>query len=370
MFRKNKSYFFDDIFKRFEKEILDYIVESGREKGRSEIESHILGYLMLHQSLTQKQIIELSRGHYVKNTRSGISKGSISAVLNGIYFKIGIIKKKKVEGSKNFFKYSITRQVSRSTLENSKLGLALINDFISQNQQISKALKYIPTNDVSDLNFYNKFIKRMNDLEEFTKSYKIIMEKFISFHMKNSLDKKKQSKISVKNNSKSLEEISNKDIYILEEKLITIITKSPLFQFLKTDYIPIMGYFITREKFSQKDLKILTGYSIGHISQGLNNLLGLNVIESYKEDGARHSTYIMKSVGFSLLNRYLKAIQKSNEFKPKLYEINEELELKREKWQDLNGYYQIKEFVKDRIEMMDYYDFLEETMEEELKKFE
>jgi len=370
MLRKRKSYFFEVVFKRFEKEILEYFVETGLEKGRSEIESHILGYLMLHQNLTQKQIIELSREYFVKNTRHGISKGSISAVLNGIYFKVGIIKKKKIEGSKNFFKYSMTRHVSRSTLENSKIGLALIDDFISHNQHISNSLKNIPTKEISDPNFYNKFLKRMNDLEEFTNSYKIIMEKSISFHMKDSSDKEKQSKISGKKNSRSIEEISKEDIYTLEEKMITIITKSPLFQFLKTDYIPIMGYFITREKFSQKDLKNLTGYSTGHISQGLNYLLGLNLIESYKENGARHSTYKMKSIGYSLLSRYLKAIQKSNEFKPRLTEINEELENKKKEWQDLNGYHQIKAFVKERIEMMDYFDFLEVSMEEELKKFE
>jgi len=78
----------------------------------------------------------------------------------------------------------------------------------------------------------------------------------------------------------------------------------------------------------------------------------------------------MKSIGFSLLNRYLNVIQKSNEFKPNLIEINEELDNKKEEWQDINGYNQIKEFVNNRIEMMDYFDFLEKIMEEELKKFE
>ena len=49
--------------------------------------------------------------------------------------------------------------------------------------------------------------------------------------------------------------------------------------------------------------------------------------------------------------------------------INEQLENRKEEWQKLNGYWQIKKFVKERIEMMDYFDFLEEIMENELKKF-
>ena len=77
----------------------------------------------------------------------------------------------------------------------------------------------------------------------------------------------------------------------------------------------------------------------------------------------------MKSIGYSLINRYLVTIQKSNEFKPMLIGINEQLENRKEEWQKLNGYGQIKKFVQERIEMMDYFDFLEEIMENELKKF-
>ena len=130
-----------------------------------------------------------------------------------------------------------------------------------------------------------------------------------------------------------------------------------------------MGYFITREKCTQKDLKNLTGFSIGHISQGLNKLLEMGIIQSYKEKGVRQSTYIMKSIGYSLLKRYLGAIQKSNEFKPNLIEIKEKLDSNKEKWQNLNGYWQIKKFVEKRIDMMEYFDFLKDIMENELSKF-
>ena len=77
----------------------------------------------------------------------------------------------------------------------------------------------------------------------------------------------------------------------------------------------------------------------------------------------------MKSIGYSLMKRFLGAIQKSNAFKPNLIEINEELENRKNEWQDLNGYTQIKNFVEERIEMMNYFDFLEETMAIELIRF-
>jgi len=194
------------------------------------------------------------------------------------------------------------------------------------------------------------------------------MEKSLMYHMNELKEKNSQVKPSITKNNEEQEEISSKNIYDLEEKLILLIEKSPLFSFLKSDYIRIMGYFITREKLTQQNLKTLTGYSVGHISQGLNKLLELEIIESYKEKGARQSTYIMKSIGYSLLKRFLGAIRKGNEFKPMLIEINDQMENRKEEWRDLNGYSQIKTFVEERIEMMRYFDFLEEIMENELNK--
>ncbi|MHA1475311.1 MAG: hypothetical protein ACTSPA_00930 [Promethearchaeota archaeon] len=369
MLKKKKSLFFDGDLRRFEKILLDYFVEVGLEKGRNEIDSHILGYLMLHQKLTQKHIRELSKELFIKNSKRGISNGSISAFLNGIYSKIGILKKKKVEGSNYLFEYSVSRHISRASLESTKIGMKIINDYISSLHQIINSLKKISTQNIADLDFNNLFVKRMDDILKFTKSYKIIIEKSISYHEKDSKDKITQVKSSITKKSEDQEEISIDNIFSLEEELISEMIKTPLFQFLKADYIRIMGYFITREKLTQKDLKKLTGFSIGHISQGLKKLLELELIQSYKEQGIRHSTYIMKSIGYSLIKRYLGAIQKSNSFKPNLIEINEELENRKKEWQDLNGYTQIKNFVGERIEMMNYFDFLEEIMEIELIRF-
>ncbi|QEE14406.2 hypothetical protein DSAG12_00219 [Promethearchaeum syntrophicum] len=366
MVKKKKSLFFDDKLRKFEKELLDYFVEVGLEKGRNDIDSHILGYLMLHQNLTQKQIRELSRELFIKNTKRGISNGSISAFLNGIYSKIGILKKDKVEGSNYLFEYSLSRHISRSTLESTKIGLRIVNDYISSVHQISNLLSKISSRDIIDLDFYNLFVKRMDEILKFTKSYKIIMEKSINYHEKNSNDKIPQDKSSITKNDEVPEKKTIDDIYSLEEELISETVKTPLFQFLKADYIRIMGYFITREKLTQKELKELTGFSIGHISQGLKKLLELELIQSYKEHGKRQSTYIMKSIGYSLMKRFLGAIQKSNAFKPNLIEIDEKLENRKKEWQDLNGYAQIKAFVEERIEMMNYFDFLEETMVIEL----
>ena len=92
----------------------------------------------------------------------------------------------------------------------------------------------------------------MNEFMEFIYSYKNIMEKSISFHRKNSNDKETQINPSIDKNREDHEEISKENIFSLEEKLVSLILKSPIFQFLKSDYIRIMGYFITREKCTQK----------------------------------------------------------------------------------------------------------------------
>ena len=159
--------------------------------------THILGYLMLHQNLTQKQIKELSKEFFIKNTKRGISNGSISAFLNGIYSKIGILKKNKVEGSNYLFEYSVSRHISRASLESTKFGLKIINDYISSLHQIINSLKKISTQDIADLDFNNLFVKRMDDILKFTKSYKIIIEKSVSYHEKDSKDKITQVKSSI-----------------------------------------------------------------------------------------------------------------------------------------------------------------------------
>lgn len=360
---------FEGDLQKIEKLILDYFVEIGQEKGRGEIESHILGYLLLHQKLTHKQIKALSKMYFIKNTKEGFSNGSISEVLNGTYLKIGLIKKEKVEGSKNFFQYSVNNQLSRASLESSQTSLILINNLDNELQQISNSLKDIIP-EVSDQRFYNQFRRRMEEFEEFITSYRYLMKKCILFHQKDAFNEKrdKRGKNPILKSKEIQEDINIGDIFELEEKFIILITKCPLFQFLKANHLRILGYFITREKLTQKELKILTDYSSGHISQGLNHLLNLNIIESYKEKGARCGTYILKSIAYSLINRFRKAIHKSIDFKSKLIEIREELDVRKNQWQKLNGYKQIATFVSNTIELMRYFDFLEDIMEKELNK--
>ena len=95
------------------------------------------------------------------------------------------------------------------------------------------------------------------------------------------------------------------DLQKIEDEVIEFLMTSPLFMGEKPIFLTIKSYFITRESLTQKELKKLTGYSSGAISQELNRLVEKGMIEVSKISSSGEKTYQMKSIVISFLNYYL-----------------------------------------------------------------
>ncbi|MBY9021494.1 MAG: hypothetical protein KGD67_10565 [Candidatus Lokiarchaeota archaeon] len=88
---QSKSHIFEGKVRAYEKRLVEILVEAGKTKGQNAVFGSIIGYLLLHRSLTQTQLKELA----------GFSKGAISQSLK-ILSSSPAIKKEPIEGAREF----------------------------------------------------------------------------------------------------------------------------------------------------------------------------------------------------------------------------------------------------------------------------
>jgi len=86
---KSKSHIYDGRIRVYEKRLIELLVDAGKLKSQNAVFSSIIGYLLLHGSLTQSQLKELT----------GFSKGAISQSLK-LLSNVPIINKESIEGTR------------------------------------------------------------------------------------------------------------------------------------------------------------------------------------------------------------------------------------------------------------------------------
>jgi DNA-binding transcriptional regulator GbsR (MarR family) len=88
------------------------------------------------------------------------------------------------------------------------------------------------------------------------------------------------------------------EIKKIEDEFIDFIVSSPLFIGEKLIFSTIKAYFMTRENLTQEELKELSGFSSGAISQELKKLLkrGLIEISNISNTGKMTSEFLLKSI--------------------------------------------------------------------------
>ena len=88
---KSKSHIYEGKVRVYEKRLIEILVDAGKIKGQNAVFGSIIGYLLLHGSLTQTQLKELT----------GFSKGAISQTLK-ILSSAPAIKKEPLEGKREY----------------------------------------------------------------------------------------------------------------------------------------------------------------------------------------------------------------------------------------------------------------------------
>jgi len=88
---KSKSHIYDGKIRVYEKRLIEILIDAGKSKGQSPVFGSIIGYLLLHDSLTQTQLKELT----------GFSKGAISQSLK-LLSSAPAINKEPIEGAREY----------------------------------------------------------------------------------------------------------------------------------------------------------------------------------------------------------------------------------------------------------------------------
>lgn len=332
------DYIYPKKIRLFEKELIDFIVESGKNKRSSDIESHILAYFFFHQNLTQKQIQELSS--IFRNKK--ISKGSISQFLNQ-YEKYGVLERKKLLDKKNSFNYSlINRNVRNLISSGSEIGLSEVQKWIKFLEIRIKILPQIRPNP-NQVELHKKLMERVKELRDFLIFHNDLLMGFLEVQ----LNQKKNPKTRI--SSEIINDMKRKDITEIEKEIINFIQNNPLFMIDEIKYLPILSYLITRKKLTQNTLQKLTGLSSGLISEGLNYLLNKKFIILEKIRGIRKRYYALPSIGYTNYLKQYKRFRYIYSFRAKFETIYKEMTDKHADLHKLNGYKIIREWVEQAL---------------------
>ena len=352
MSKKYEDFIYPEEIRKYEKDLLDFIVESGKNKRKSDIESHILGYFLLHSSLTQKEIQILST-----KFRSGrISSGSISNFLNQYTsYEPRIILKRKVPNSKNKFRYHIISENLREMFAVGKeAGVNVLYEIIGNIKDILRYLENLNPNE-KEIKLYNTILERTKELLAYLEYHLSLFDNFMESIIGKEYPLKKGTKIQ-KTNSK-LKKVNSQNLKAIEQELINLILNSELFIIEEIKYHPIIAYLITRKRLTQLELQKLTSLSTGLISEGLKYLKKERYIEIQKLQGDRQRRYILKSIGYFNFFKFYKRFRNIVHNKYKLVHILDELKKRKDELGEINGYNIIKKRVEEFLEQFKVIDF-------------
>lgn len=137
----------------------------------------------------------------------------------------------------------------------------------------------------------------------------------------------------------------DKDVAKFEKELIEFMIRSPLFFDQNQIFSMIKSYFITRKYLDQASLRKITGLSAGKVSQELQNLIEMGLVEENKLDNSRKIIYSMESIQKSFIASAINAVKEIAEWQSNLRKIKEELDRDKEELQKLRGYPEIYKIV-------------------------
>lgn len=347
--------------REIEEIFINYIVEGGRTK-RTEIESHILAYILLHPKLTQAQIYQLSHEFYKKGLKRGISRGKISSYLNFLIKNFPILKKEKVLIDKKYvYVYSFEGLIVDMMIEGANLGLNTIHQMINFFKQKLTNLTNLNRQARAKSKIYPTLLLRVKELVDF-------WEYFLSLFLNFSPEVKERR---IERNI--YQEIEESTYYLtvddIEKELIKVPSATFGFVVYNEKYTTILSFLTLRKRLKQEELRKLTGLSTGYISQALNFLIEMDLVKKVKIPGIRKPYYEVDSIPLSYLKRFRKWLIFIIKWKPELEISLKEFKENKEKLKNLNGYERIKELLKEYLQLIPMLEQFLGTIEREIEKF-
>jgi DNA-binding transcriptional regulator GbsR (MarR family) len=161
------------------------------------------------------------------------------------------------------------------------------------------------------------------------------------------------------------------EVFIIEDDVITHFLNSPMFTGRDPLFVRLLILFITRKYLTQNTLQKITGMSAGKISQEVNHLLEMGLIERAETSKKGKITYCASSAGVAFLSITRYTIGKLVNWEESLAKMKKELEDNKKELGQLNGYKRLYRFTEAIVNLISNYKKALDTLDnaiESLKK--
>lgn len=145
------------------------------------------------------------------------------------------------------------------------------------------------------------------------------------------------------------------EVYQIEDDIINHFVSSQMFSDRDPFFVKIFALFITRKYITQKTLKKVTGLSAGKVSEEVNHLLNMGLIEKGEITKKGKITYVASSVGLMYLRFSRHSLTNLIDWEKEFLEMKTELNTKKSALERLEGYKRIKELNAFFLEIISNY---------------
>lgn len=147
----------------------------------------------------------------------------------------------------------------------------------------------------------------------------------------------------------------DQEVYIIEDEIVNQMTALPMFFGRDPVFIRLLTLFMTRKFLTQKTLQRITGLSAGKISEELNLLLEMDLIEKADISKKGKIIYSAESAGLILYKFSKTIINRMIKWKQDLEELKIELEKNKNLLENEKGYNRILELNNFFLDIIEKY---------------
>ncbi len=147
----------------------------------------------------------------------------------------------------------------------------------------------------------------------------------------------------------------DQEVYLIEDEIVNQMTALPMFFGRDPVFIRLLTLFMTRKFLTQKMLQRITGLSAGKISEELNLLLEMDLIEKADISKKGKIIYSAESAGLILYKFSKTIINRMIKWKQDLEELKIELEKNKNLLENEKGYNRILELNNFFLDIIEKY---------------
>ncbi|MBY8990584.1 MAG: hypothetical protein KGD58_07510 [Candidatus Lokiarchaeota archaeon] len=157
------------------------------------------------------------------------------------------------------------------------------------------------------------------------------------------------------------------EVFLIEEEIFNLLASTPMFVGRDPMFIKILGLFMTRKYLTQKTLQRITGLSAGKISEEVNEMLQMGLIEKADISKKGKIIYSANSAGLMLLKFSKSIVNRMVKWEKEIKEMKLELETNKELLENENGYTRILELYSYFLDAVKKYRKSFEAIDDEIK---